>query len=434
MPQVFRLPARLEPAVVPAAPAADGRYAQDQHQHEELEEGERPLPAEVERQIGDAANDRERGEQEVGDHAPAIRIREVGGDPIGPGEAAQDLSLDPVREGPVGLRQCARARKQRRAGTLPDRLRRLVALDERTESAGPCLGAEQDLDPTVGMEPPMAARPPGLTVARARATALQGEKPGHQGAEVRLGGAADEPGDLRQRLGPLQHAPAIRSAHIDPHDRRAGFEGCVDSVPDASTPRRRAVPDRDEQVGLFDHDPARKGRTFRRGGAPVGELCEGRVRPMGREKQGGETVVLFGEGEDPGLRRRGADLRRPRSSRTAGGATRQDGLGLGQGRRFCVHRRIEVRPERQRSHHLPAAGLRAFGRQQVGARRKQAVQPRPRGAGRRIQGGQSALQGRPNRRLMPGIGGVGGPMACQRDSQPERRRSAVAGRRRPVLH
>ena len=144
MAQIFGDPAGLEPAAVPAALAPDRgdrddraaaggtRRAANGHFQSTPDE----------REIGDAGDDRRGGEQEIGHHAAAIGVGQIGREAVGPGEAAQHLRLEPVDEGRVGAGQRARRRQQSARRSLGDRLGRLVMLDQAAEEAPRSCAAE----------------------------------------------------------------------------------------------------------------------------------------------------------------------------------------------------------------------------------------------------------------------------------------------------
>jgi hypothetical protein len=73
--QVFRHTARFEPAAMPAALLTLEGDHQDQREEDELEQGKRPFPVGARKgQVGNPANDGERGEHEVDHHPAAIGV------------------------------------------------------------------------------------------------------------------------------------------------------------------------------------------------------------------------------------------------------------------------------------------------------------------------------------------------------------------------
>src|SRR6478736_7077817 len=142
---------------MPSAALSNQRESENAHQKQQFEGGKQPLVVGIrERQVGDATDDGQRGEQEAGRHAAAVDIGQAGRYTIGPGEASQYRRADSLDKGAVLSRQAARTGQQWRGAAGEDGVRRLVGLRKVAEFSAQVIRTEQGLYAPVRVAGPAA--------------------------------------------------------------------------------------------------------------------------------------------------------------------------------------------------------------------------------------------------------------------------------------
>jgi len=410
---------------MPAALAADAGDEQNGAEQRQLEQRERPFPLDRhQRQIGRATDDGEGREQEVHHHATAIGIRQIGGEAIGPGEAAQHLGLDAADESGIAAGKRPGAGQQRRCRAAGDGIGRFIGLAQAGQ--GPP-AAEHGLDAAIGMEAPAALGMPLLGVeARGTIIGIASRRAGEAGDErlhigLGLGGAGAE-----QRLGRAQDTPAGWGPGVDPQHRRALLQRGRHGVASAAdSTGGDAIPDGDDEIRLLDHDAASRRHPLR------GQCREGGCRNSitGRGEHGGEhgsqrpVLLSHLEPADPaGQPAHGCGARLDNGA--GSGPAREQRLCIGGALRMGIDGDVEREAEGQWRRHLPAALQRLLQRHEIRAMGEQRVQPGAGGtrADRRLDEREDARQSRANGRLVGLENRIALPMAGNAQAQARRRK------------